>query len=337
MNVMSPIKTNSGNRNKRRRVSPAGPVERCVYVVLAVHRPNPSYFKEQLRSIVEQTYQRISLVFVVDDDVSTDFVKITARQYGLEFTCLSPPEHLGVVAAFEYGIRHVVSHSGGDDLVAFCDQDDVWDKSKVQTCVETLDRKGVSLVHSDTAVISSQGEFVSQSLFRLERRSYGCGVRDLLCRNNVTGMTAVFTMDVARCSVPFPSQASTFFYHDLWISLVATVLRGVAFVDQPLVQYRMHNANVIGPLTGTLATRECGIRARMRMIRSSYFLAAYLAKSLALRSHQIEGVLPGQLNHAELLALKPYLSMFSPGLGFIEDSLRFLPSEQTLIWPEYRP
>ena len=64
--------------------------------------------------------------------------------------------------------------------------------------------------------------------------------------NSVTGMTAVFRRDVAMAAQPFPLSGCRYILHDHWIALVASLLGSVRFIDEPLVDYTQHAANVMG-------------------------------------------------------------------------------------------
>jgi hypothetical protein len=53
----------------------------------------------------------------------------------------------------------------------------------------------------------------------------------------------MFRADILKIVLPFPEGD---FVHDRWISLVASSLDGIIYLDSPLIQYRQHSCNVSG-------------------------------------------------------------------------------------------
>ncbi|SMX46419.1 rhamnosyltransferase WsaF family glycosyltransferase [Actibacterium lipolyticum] len=284
-----------------------------ILIILPVFQPNEIHFRAQLASIARQTHQAHSVLFVVADTVSNTLIDEAAKEAGLAYDIATPADRLDAVRAFEFGLATGAAQMPGTNLFALCDQDDIWHPDKLATSLSEMRAKNADLVHSDARVVDENGDLLHQSLFRMERRDKLPGLRGLLYRNNVTGMTVLMTRRVVEAALPFPPQDGVHFYHDLWLALVATVLSKVAFVDAQLVDYRQHAANAVGAITHAAENQKFG-RVWLRRRAASYALAMYLARSLVLRLGH------GAEEQTALKKLKPFLSPITIGPRFVADS-----------------
>jgi len=196
------------------------------------------FLREQLDSIYAQTYPRIEVV--ASDDGSTDGTVQILEEYrlskGLSYTV--QPGRLGLVGNFE---RAISSCSG--DFIVLSDQDDIWEPDKLESLLAAIG--GCSLVYSDAALIDGQGAVLAPSLLKASRVTPAAGrpFQYLVCNACVTGCTALFTRELSDQALPVPDGEP---YHDWWLSIAATRLGGIAYVDRPLVRYRQHAENYAG-------------------------------------------------------------------------------------------
>ncbi|MET4583518.1 glycosyltransferase involved in cell wall biosynthesis [Conyzicola nivalis] len=221
-----------------------------VSVALCTH--NGSRFVErQLESIL--VGELLPTEIVVSDDASTDDTvgivgAMTGRfaSAGVAVVVLENSPALGVVANFERAIRACTG-----DLVALCDQDDVWHPDRLRVAVEAFGRRPeLLLLHSDARLVDAAGTPLGLTLFdglgiSAQERSAihdGHGFDALMRRNLVTGATAVIRRELAGLAVPFPAP----WVHDEWLAVVAAALGGLDFAEEELVDYRQHGANQIG-------------------------------------------------------------------------------------------
>ncbi|MHC0052258.1 rhamnosyltransferase WsaF family glycosyltransferase [Actibacterium sp. D379-3] len=287
-----------------------------IVVVVAVYHPDPSHFAAQLDSIARQTHPNISVLFVAADTTSAPLIKTQARAAGLLFETVTPAAPMDAVRAFEFGLSEAIARAPGVQFFALADQDDIWHRDKLALSLEALKRSGADLAHSDARVVDAAGRERHASLFRLENRQTAPGLRDLLYRNTVTGMTMLMTRRLVETALPFPPQDGVHYYHDLWLALVGTVLSQPVFLKQPLVAYRQHGGNAVGAIEQPAAPGPALGRHWLRQRAASYALAMYLARSLVLRLGQE----PAHL--ARLAPLRPFLRRLSAGPRFIRDAAR---------------
>lgn len=290
-----------------------------ILIALAVFRPNPAQLKAQLQSLAAQTGCTVRVIAVIADCASGPLVEQLAAQLGLDLVRVDSDQELDSVRAFEAGIAEALlqieampdTNGTPEPLIALCDQDDIWHPEKLMQGRRVLERANAQMVHSDARLVATDGTTVlHNSMFAFERRHKNPGLRGLLYRNNITGMTLLMRPQVARVALPFPPQSGVHFYHDLWLGLIASATGGVTLIDTPLVDYRQHDSNVMGAVDRTSRmTRKLRMPDAMWLRREAagYGLARYLARSLRARlsDANVDGRLPGTV--PALKPLTPYL------------------------------
>ncbi|WP_437195202.1 rhamnosyltransferase WsaF family glycosyltransferase [Roseovarius sp. MS2] len=290
-----------------------------IFIIMAVFQPEPEYLAAQIRSLAEQSHANCHLVAVIADTSSEMVVIQTAKAMApdLPLTIVPSDVPLDAVRAFEAGLsealRLIDAEGLGEDaaLIALCDQDDIWHADRLERGVAALVKSGADLVHSDARLVGPDGTTVlHRSMFAFERRKKNPGLRGLLYRNNITGMTTLMRPRLVRLALPFPPQSGVHFYHDLWLGLLAAATGGVHLIDTPLVDYRQHQSNVMGAID---RTQPRGPRWKrpdamwMRKEATAYALARYLGQSTYNRLS--DAVTDGSLSHGEAKTapLRPYL------------------------------
>ena len=221
--------------------------ERHVLIVLGLYRPDFKLLSRQLQSLVAQSHRSVE-VFVCSDGLIEPAARSLIEGFSdRRIHIVDFGARVGVHKNFARGLNEAIAASRSDtDLFAFCDQDDFWQPEKLAREVARFADPLTSLCHSDARIVSGAGETLAGSLFAHESRSRSGSFADLLIMNSVTGMTSVFRKDVARAAQPFPLSGCRHILHDHWVALVASLLGDVRFIEDPLVDYTQHAANVMG-------------------------------------------------------------------------------------------
>ncbi len=295
-----------------------------VAVVLAVFHPDPEHLGAQLASLAGQSGVRLRVLAVVGDRVSGALITDLAEPLSLDIELVVPESASNSYDSFGLGLSAALAAFPEARVFALCDQDDIWAPDRLRLGGAALASPGVTLVHSDARVIDAEGKEIAPSLHDLERRKRPASLRDLLLANVVTGMTALFSREVAEAALPFPRQAALFFHHDLWIALVAFALGGIDYIDKPLVDYRQHGRNVVGAGIPTRPRHRIGGSAWRRHWGGTYYVAAYLAKALYLRMTELAAADPASIDRRKLSALRPYLSERGLGAAHLVDAVRMV-------------
>lgn len=205
------------------------------------------YIREQLASLVAQTYTPFELV-VRDDgsqdntlDLIRDFADVAPFPVKILPTCA----RLG----FENNFLRVAEACSGTHI-AWCDQDDIWLPEKLHQCAARLrEDDSIMALHTMT-LIDAEGhafghwgqDITSDALFvPLELDPYHTG----------WGNSMVFARELVHL-VPNdkrphqPEYPHRTMSHDTWIYTLAAALGRVSHIQAPLVLYRQHANNAAG-------------------------------------------------------------------------------------------
>lgn len=219
---------------------------KLVNIVLATYKPNVEYFIKLVNSINEQSYPNIYLIVRDDsaDEVAykTIYDIIYSNVTNIGFTIYKNDKNIGSNKTFE-----LLTVDAEGDYIAYCDQDDIWEKDKISKLVRCIENEQAVLCYSDLSVINEQDKFIANSFKDIHKRLkhiWGEGIFEyFLRRNSVTGCTMLIKSDVAKKAIPF---CHDYYVHDHWLTLYASSIGRIAYVNEPLVRYRIHGKNQIG-------------------------------------------------------------------------------------------
>lgn len=262
------------------QIAPVMSSNRFIYIIMAVHEPDPELLTGQIQSILQQNHDSFRLL-LVPDGPQPGLVEILGQFDDSRISLHTQEAHAGITRNFERGLDIACEMSTQpDDLFAYCDQDDIWEYNKLKKQVTALEASGAVLCHHDASVIDAQGNRLHDSLFTHENRKQNPSFLELLTANTVTGMTMLFTKPVAEATRSFPLGAGMNMQHDWWTALVSGALGPVVFLNEKLVQYRQHGRNAIG--AGGQGTKR---RAATRKARKPFVatcLALYQGRKQAI-------------------------------------------------------
>jgi glycosyltransferase involved in cell wall biosynthesis len=245
------------------------------------------FLREQLDSLLEQ--ERLPDEVVACDDGSTDATLAILA----EFRARSPfpvlihegRDPVGPAKNFE---KAIALCSG--DLIAMCDQDDVWLPTKLRLA------EAYFLEHPEHDAVFTDGFLVDSKLgdlhcrlwqkirFTTEERAECAGGRALavlLKHYLVTGCT----LSIRAAFRPRVLPIAPLWGHDSWIGAIAAAGNRLGMIDEPTFFYRQHDSNYTGmPFKSWLDWYH----ETMKLPRAAYYgdeIARYraLADSLAAR------------------------------------------------------
>lgn len=214
-----------------------------VSIVMATYN-GEKYLRQQLDSILEQTYQHLELIVV--DDASTDKTLSILNEYAAmdDRIHIFPAEkNLGLVANFERGLKLAKG-----DFIALSDQDDIFRNDKIELLLAAMkNHPDRDLVISDLSLIDEENNEIAQSMRRFQglRPKQGKPFRRLLHSNFATGCSMMIRRRLLEHAIPFPPDCVV---HDWWLAVIASSDKGggICLVEEPLTAYRQHHANVLG-------------------------------------------------------------------------------------------
>jgi glycosyltransferase involved in cell wall biosynthesis len=221
------------------------------------------YLRHQLQSIAAQDCPPKELV--ICDDGSTDRTGEIIRDFASEATIPviyeANQRNLGSTRNFEKAISLCQG-----SIVVLADQDDVWYPFKLsRISAEFAKSPDIVAAFSDADLIDHDSRPLGCRLWNTlrfqasERRQFIKRAFETLLRHPVvTGATMAFRKELFRFMRPFPVDE----IHDRWISFLLSVTGQFQLIPEPLMQYRRHHSQQVGP--GPLKLRDSIQQARRR-------------------------------------------------------------------------
>lgn len=219
-------------------------MEEKIDVLLATYN-GEKYLKEQIDSILNQTYKNIHLI--ISDDNSQDGTRQILKQYeqNERVTIHYQEENFGYVRNFEYLLQQVQS-----EYYMLSDQDDVWMPEKIAKSIETLKNNDADMVFGDLEVVdenlktiyNSFGDFMKLTR-KIKKQINSYKVNYLY--NCVTGCTVLSKKKHIKDILPMPRN-SKYLIHDHWMGLIVSLNGKLAYMPEKYIKYRQHGNNQVG-------------------------------------------------------------------------------------------
>ncbi len=206
------------------------------------------HLPQLLESLLSQ--ERVPDELVASDDCSTDGTVALLERFAthapFRVRINRNNRNVGATANFEYAIGMCES-----DLIAPCDQDDIWQPKKLLRAAEAFEADPeLGFVFSDADLVDERLHPLDKRLwdavaFSPERRrsaARGGLLQLMVLYTFVTGAAMTFRSDLRSLILPIPHG----WVHDAWISLIAAFVRPYRMLDEPLLRYRLHEGQEIG-------------------------------------------------------------------------------------------
>jgi glycosyltransferase involved in cell wall biosynthesis len=212
-----------------------------------------SFLGQQLESIAVQT--RLPAELVICDDRSTDstveIVRQFARSASFQVRFSVNADNLG---SSSKGITRNFEQASAlceGDLIAFCDQDDVWLPNRLERMAQRMEEQPQpGGVFSDAQLVDDQnthkGILLSQTtgMTKAEQQRLERGVilPVLLSMTKVYGCSLMVDADLLKRTLPVPPH----WWFDAWVACTTALYSGLVFLPEPLFLYRIHSSQSVG-------------------------------------------------------------------------------------------
>ena len=204
------------------------------------------YLREQIESILNQTYKNFRLI--ISDDCSKDGTREIIKEYeNKDERVISyfQEQNLGYVKNFEFLLTKVEN-----EIYMLSDQDDVWNNTKVEHTYNKLKDSNADLVFTDLEVVNEKLETIYPSFndFMLLSRKIKKYINTYELQylyNCVTGCTLMSKKQFLDKILPIPTY-SKYAIHDTWIGVIVSIYGKVAYLDEKTIKYRQHGNNQVG-------------------------------------------------------------------------------------------
>lgn len=206
-----------------------------ISIALATHNGR-DYIEKQLESLLSQTL--VPTEIIVSDDGSTDGTREFLKLYSNKHDCVR------ILDSREQGIncnfQNAVSACTGD-LIAFCDQDDIWSEDKIRTLVSAFS-DDVLLAYGPSVLVDETGQQLSISAEDyLGYQRYRDGHQPCFFHfsNCISGHTMLARRSLVELALPFPENCM----YDQWLALIASTRSDILHVPQAITYHRIHSSN----------------------------------------------------------------------------------------------
>lgn len=208
-----------------------------------------AYIEQQLQSILNQSIQADEII--ICDDCSSDNTVSIIRKVMEDYP--SAPikltvnkENKGYIKNFYQSIRLTCG-----DYIFLADQDDIWHTNKIERTLNALLDTNSSVVCTNFNLIDQSGNQLSDInqfevnpfLYHISEYMAPISFHRLVFGNIVQGCTYCFTSAVREA---YLAVDSCNLIHDYQIMFIGALIGKVVFLNEKLIDYRIHTSNAVG-------------------------------------------------------------------------------------------
>jgi glycosyltransferase involved in cell wall biosynthesis len=261
-------------------------MEERISIALASYN-GAAYLERQIDSLIKQRLKPAEIIIV--DDSSTDGTVALIERLQVKYPVISlyqNTKNLGPIQSFKKAVALCTF-----DMVALCDQDDIWDPGKLELSLEALNELNPALpglVYTDLAVIDVNDHLLAPSFWDLQgyRVNY-VNFENLLIGNVVTGCTILMNGAMKREMVSMPEEVAM---HDHWLALIAYGFGEVRALFETTIKYRLHQHSV------TLKEKRSFFSRVALLVKNLFDTKAEYLKSNILQAVAFEHLYGARLN-----------------------------------------
>lgn len=187
------------------------------------------YIKSQVLSILQQLSYTDEII-ISDDHSSDNTIDILNNINDCRIKIFYNNGKPGVNSNFNNALNMAKGN-----IIFLADQDDVWLKGKVKSCLDAL--VNADLVIHDAII--TDNSLVPQNKTLFSELNIKTGFIPNLIKNRFTGCCMAFHRRILDYVLPIP--ASQFFYHDNWIGLLCELKGHVKFISFQGILFRRHS------------------------------------------------------------------------------------------------
>ena len=226
------------------------------------------FIHKQIESLLNQTHPPREII--VSDDNSSDSTVEIIRQFAAQSNIPIIVSVNGMRLGYRSNFMHAASLCKSE-LIAFCDQDDVWRPTKLEVVAGCFRDDSVFMAFHNAEIVNGDGQSLGQFLLNPQEQSHVRGRLGASPWSFPLGFTQTFRRDLLqlsslRLTTEDPYATSEHLAHDQWIPILAVAFGRTAYISDVLADYRQHQNN----LYGKSAARKS--RARMlgeKLLRNS--------------------------------------------------------------------
>ncbi len=202
------------------------------------------FILEQLDSITAQTRQPDKLIIVDDhsSDKTVEIIRSFASGARFPVQLLVNGHNAGTTRAFAQAIEACDA-----DIIAMCDQDDIWYPDRLNEVERAFESAHADLVITNAELVDENSMPLGADLFSII--GYTSNRREIIAKGQGLplflvdppyGHTMAFNSRIKSLAVPIPEMCHE---HDTWIAVIAAIMGHVVTLPACLSGYRRHSHN----------------------------------------------------------------------------------------------
>lgn len=220
-------------------------------------------------SLLQQDYPNIKIH--IRDDGSSDETQEILTQYAEKY-----PQKVTITLGENIGFFHsfmtlLSEKRGENDFYAWCDQDDIWESSKISAALDKIrDREKPALYFSRITFFDDESDAKHKSDIPKT-----IGFRNALVENVVAGCTTLFN-EAARSLITkhIPEKP---LLHDWWAYLIISAVGEIIYDKESYISCRRHSGNQTQHISSLISKNKERIE-RNRSGHQLNYLSAIQAK-----------------------------------------------------------
>jgi len=217
----------------------------AISIALATYN-GARFLEAQLASLAAQSMTPFELV--VTDDRSTDETVTILRDFATHAPFPVQVHINDTRLGYRRNFRRAARLCTGE-LIAFCDQDDVWLPDKLATVVAAFADPDVLLVYHNVRLMDAGGTLMGR-LCDPDQERRTLALKPLPPIHFSFGLTQTFRADLRMhddlWDMSLDHLKDEILAHDQWYMFLALALGRVRFLTDELIRYRQHGANTYG-------------------------------------------------------------------------------------------
>jgi len=214
-----------------------------VSVIIPVKKID-KYFYLALNSIINQTYQNIEILIVVDKGYEKEMLAATStlkKKEGSERIVIVNSNLFGIAAALNVGIQ-----KSKGTYIARMDSDDISELSRIEKQINYFK------ANASCQVLGSRAKFINEDgkpIGTSPQNPKNKNIKKLMYLNNlVIHPSVMINADFIRKIGGYSNQPSE--DYEMWLRCLELDKNSIAILDEELIQYRIHQ-NQISKTTRT--------------------------------------------------------------------------------------
>lgn len=206
-----------------------------IAVLMSTYNGN-KYLNQQLESLANQTIAGDMIVYIRDDGSTDNTFKIIEKWQEKMDIVLYKGNNTGPAMSFW---KLLISPQIQADYYAFCDQDDVWDRDKLEIAIQKL-HDNTHFYACNCRIIDERGITTKESRQTKEPQ---INIERLFVSGCTQGCSMVFTSALRKYIVEKKIRCIPM--HDVVLMLYALQFGDIYWDQTPHFGYRVHSNNVV--------------------------------------------------------------------------------------------